>query len=115
MPKSKRSLNEGFAVIVHNGNKRGTKLLFVNGKQIAEDYAITYNHRQQTYTVTYIKAGMKVAKLYESLQDCVRDCEKCINKADKMMNEKCYKEMKEKGISFYNKLIKEYENGRSES
>lgn len=51
-------LNEGYGIVINNkGNKR---VLFVSGKQVSEHCAVTYNHKENTYSFTVIGTGMAV-------------------------------------------------------
>lgn len=70
----RKQLNEGYAIIIRQHDEK--VLLFVEGKQVSEHVALTYNHLQDVYTYTFICTGMSITKnlkTYETIREAERD------------------------------------------
>lgn len=108
VPIRKTQLNEGYAISVNNGGKK--VLLFVCGKRVTEEVAVTYNHRSGSYSLTAIGTGMSISmSRYYTLRELRKNCMSEIESFRHSMEHDNVKKVIRQAKELFQKMIEEGE------
>lgn len=80
-------------------------LVEVAGKRINDSYAITRNHKQNTYAITHINTGLCVSSGYSKIKDCMEKVDAEIKRGDGYLKNNPDKLIRM--VNTYNYCIKE--------